>query len=58
MKNTFPRAKPKVVQYRDYKNFDLQNFRQKLRDKLTSVVIDQYDTFEDIFWLYLIPMHL
>ena len=49
MKTTFPRAKPKVVQYRDYKNFDLQNFRQKLRDKLTSVVIDQYDTFEDIF---------
>ena len=27
MKTTFPKAQPKIVYYRDYKNFDLYNFR-------------------------------
>ena len=35
MKTTFPKAKPKVVQYRDYKNFNLQNFRHELRNSIS-----------------------
>ena len=54
MKTTFPKAKPKVVQYRDYKNFNLQNFRQELREGLAhGRFINTYDTFEDIFMLTL-----
>ena len=34
MKTTFPKAKPKVIQYRDYKNFVLENFRMELRFRL------------------------
>ena len=34
MKTTFPKAQPKIVYYRDYKNFDLSKFRQELRDEL------------------------
>ena len=54
MKTTFPKAKPKVVQYRDYKNFNLQNFHQELREGLAhGGFINTYDTFEDIFMLTL-----
>ena len=47
MKTAFPKAKPKVIQYRDYKNFVLGNFREELRSKIQNV--DNYSTFEDIF---------
>ena len=53
MKTTFPKAKPKVVQYRDYKNFNLQNFRRDLRSKIREEPINTYDAFEDIFMLTL-----
>ena len=54
MKTTFPKAKPKVVQYPDYKNFNLQNFRQDLRDKiLHGGLINTYGTLEDIFMITL-----
>ena len=53
MKTTFPKAKPKVVQYHDYKNFNLQNFRRDLRSKIREEPINTYDAFEDIFMLTL-----
>ena len=34
MKTTFPKAQPKVIYYRDYKNFDLAKFRAELREEL------------------------
>ena len=32
MKTTFPKAKPTILYYRDYKNFNLYNFRTDLMD--------------------------
>ena len=49
LKTTFPKAKPKVIQYRDYKNFILENFRMELRYRLQNEVVDNYAKFEDIF---------
>ena len=50
MKTTFPKAEPKVIQYRDYKNFNLQNFRQELRHTISlGGLINTYEMFEDIF---------
>ena len=49
MKTTFPKAKPKVIQYRDYKAFVLSDFRTELRNKLFAVIIMNYDEFEEIF---------
>ena len=33
LKTTFPKAKPKVIQYRDYKKFVLRNIREELISK-------------------------
>ena len=49
MKTTFPKAKPKTIQYRDYKNFALDNFKSELRCKLGKEETDNYATFELIF---------
>ena len=44
---TFPKAQPKIIQYRSYKNFDNQNFRIDLRTKMDGTI--SYSEFEDIF---------
>ena len=49
MKTTFPKAKPKVIQYRDYKHFVIGNFRLELRFKLRNEIVENYGKFEDIF---------
>ena len=49
MKTTFPKAKPKVVQYRDYKNFVEDNFRMELKERLQNGVIVTYAEFDEIF---------
>ena len=49
LKNTFPKAEPKVIQYRDYKNFVIVNFREELRSRLQSETIENYTRFEEIF---------
>ena len=49
MKTTFPKVKPKIIQYRDYKNFILENFRMELRNELRNEEIVDYTKFEDIF---------
>ena len=50
MKTTFPKAKPKVIQYRDYKKFNIVNFRQELRNNIAEVrEINSYEIFESIF---------
>ena len=49
MKTTFPKAQPKIVYYRDYKNFDLYNFRSDLREQLSKVVEKDYFHFELTF---------
>ena len=49
MKTTFPKAKPKIIHYRDYKKFVLENFHMDLINRLKSQLIDKYAKFELIF---------
>ena len=49
IKTTFPKANPKIIQYRDYKNFVEEAFRIELRDRLQKEVIINYSKFEQIF---------
>ena len=49
MKTTFPKGKPKTIYYRDYKKFNLQEFRRELRSELRKTVVLGYAHFEHIF---------
>lgn len=49
MKTTFPRAEPKTIHYRDYKKFDLSNFRSELRTVLKNSEVGGYLHFESSF---------
>ena len=49
LKTTFPKVKPKIIHYRDYKNFPLQNFRIELKNCLKNEIVDNYSKFEEIF---------
>ena len=49
LKTTFPKAKPKIIYYRDYKKFNLQEFRKELRNELKKTVVLGYAHFEHIF---------
>ena len=49
MKTTFPKAEPKIVYYRDYKNFDIYNFRTDLREQLSKSPENDYFHFELTF---------
>ena len=47
LKSTFPKAKPKQIVYRKFKNFDLKKFKNEIRTKMQS--INKYETFEEKF---------
>ena len=49
MKTTFPKAKPKIIQYRNFKDFNEDNFRVDLRGRFENQVIDNYNQFDEIF---------
>ena len=49
MKTTFPKVQPKVICYRDYKNFDLSTFRVELREELRKTEVGGYLLFEVTF---------
>ena len=49
MKTTFPKAGPQIHYYRDYKNFDLYNFRTDLRQELGKTSEKDYLNFEITF---------
>ena len=49
MKTTFPKAKPQILYYRDYKNFDIYNFRTDLRNQLSKIPEKNYLQFEVTF---------
>ena len=56
MKTTFPKAKPKTIQYKDM-NFAEENFRIELRDSLQiDVIITKYEViFVDVLNRYASP---
>ena len=49
MKTTFPKSQPKIIYYRDYKNFDLAKFRAELREELKKSESTGYYHFEVTF---------
>ena len=49
MKTTFPKAKPKIMIYRDQRNFDENHFQNELKIQLRKQNIKNYDTFHNIF---------
>ena len=49
LKTTFPKAKPKEIQYRDYNKFVSETFRKDIRNKLSGQIVNCYSQFEEIF---------
>ena len=49
MKTAFPKAGPTILYYRDYKNFNLYNFRADLREQLSKISQKDYLNFEITF---------
>ena len=49
LKTTFPKAKPKILLYRDYSKFVENNFRDELRTKIQYTRVCGYESFEHIF---------
>ena len=49
LKTTFPKAKPKVIFYRDYSKFIDNDFRNDLRGKLQDLRTKDYESFENTF---------
>ena len=47
LKTKFPKASPKIIHYRDYKNFDLKAFRYELKKQMKDV--SDYLQFENKF---------
>ena len=49
LRKTFQRAQPKVVSYRDYKNFDNELFKSSLKNALDEINRPDYIKFEEGF---------
>ena len=49
LRKTFQRAQPKVVSYRDYKNFDNELFKSSLQNVLNEIDTPDYIKFEEVF---------
>ena len=48
-KTTFPRSKPEEINYRNFKNFNEENFNQKLRTNFWEKCVTNYASFEKVF---------
>ena len=48
LRKTFQRAQPKVVSYRDYKNFDNELFKSSLQNVLNEIGRPDYIKFEEV----------
>ena len=49
LRKTFQQAQPKVVSYRDYKNFDNELFKSSLQNALNEIDRPDYIKFEEVF---------
>ena len=48
-KTSIPKSKQRVIQYRNYKNFDADVFKNELKTKLEDVSVVDYGFFETAF---------
>ena len=49
LRKTFQRAQPKVVSYRNYKNFDNEFFKSPLQNALNEISRPDYIKFEEVY---------
>ena len=49
LKTTFPKAKPRIVPYRDFSKYNVDNFTGELKINLESKGLKNYESFENIF---------
>ena len=49
LKTTFPKAKPKIVHYRDFSRYRIEGFSRDLENNLKSKWQNNYESFETIF---------
>ena len=48
-KTTFSKSKPKETIYRNFKKFNEEDFNQELRGRLSTELVDNYSSFENVF---------
>ena len=48
-KTTFSKSKPKKIIYRNFKKFNEEDFNQELRGRLSTELVDDYSSFENVF---------
>ena len=48
-KKTFSKSKPKETIYRNFKKFNEEDFNQELRGRLSTELVDNYNSFENVF---------
>ena len=48
-KTTFSKSKPKEIIYRNFKKFNEEDFNQELRGRLSTELVDNYSSFENVF---------
>ena len=48
-KTTFSKSKPKEIIYRNLKKFNEKDFNQELRGRLSTELVDNYSSFENVF---------
>ena len=49
LKNQLVKAVAKTKLYRDYSEFNIDNFKAELEDKLKSGIVTEYSNFRNIF---------
>ena len=49
LKSQLDKGKAKTNLYRDYSEFNMNNFKAELDNKLTSGILTEYSNFQNIF---------
>ena len=49
LKTTFSKSKSKKINYRNFKKFIEEDFNQELRGRLSTELLDNYSSFENVF---------
>ena len=49
LKTAFSKSKSKKINYRNFKKFIEEDFNQELRGRLSTELLDNYSSFENVF---------